>query len=89
MSYEVMWTLKAKKRLEKLEQKWIKEIIRKVLECTENPFLFLKKLKGVGAWRLRVGDFRVILDIDSLEKKIYVLTLGHRKDIYKQVTEKK
>ena len=84
MAYEVEWTAKAKGRLKKLEKKWIAEIIRKVLECAENPFLYLKRLKGIKAWRLRVGDFRVILDMDAQVGKIYVLTLGHRKDIYKE-----
>jgi len=84
MTYEVEWTLKAKKRLKKLETKWIREIIRKVCECAESPFIYLKKLKKVDKWRLRVGNFRIILHIDAAKDKIFVLKIGHRKDIYKE-----
>jgi len=84
MTYEIVWEAKAKKCLKKLETKWIREIIRKVRECGENPFLYLKKLKGDYGWRLRVGDFRVIMDIYTTENKINITSLGHRKDIYKE-----
>jgi mRNA interferase RelE/StbE len=45
----------------------------------------LKKLRTGGSpkWRLRVGVFRVILDIDTKEGIIYVLRVGHRKDVYR------
>lgn len=83
MKYKVLWSNKAKERLTKIEKKWAAEIIRKVLACSRNPFLYLKRLKGSDTFRLRVGDFRVIIDVDSLSRTLYILTLGHRKDIYK------
>ena len=41
-----------------------------------------KKLQRVGAWRIRVGDYRVVYDIDDEEKTVTVLRIGHRKDVY-------
>lgn len=88
MKYKVEWSLRAKNRLKKLEKKLAAGVIRKVIRCSENPFLYLKRLRDCDAFRLRVGDFRVILDVDSLNRTLFVLTLGHRKNIYKEISVK-
>jgi mRNA interferase RelE/StbE len=41
-----------------------------------------KKLKGVAGYRIRIGDYRVIYDINDQEIRIIVLKIGHRKQIY-------
>ena len=41
------------------------------------------KLAGREGWRIRVGDFRVIYQIDDLARVICVLHIGHRRDIYR------
>lgn len=85
MSYIVLWSPKSKKRLNKLEQKITISIIKKVEEIKTNPLHFLERLTKIKAFRLRVGDYRVIIDIKENEKKLEVLTLGHRKDVYKEI----
>lgn len=83
MTYSVEWTEKARKNLSKLDEKSILKIIQKVEEIKENPRPRLRQLKKIKSWRLRVGDYRVLIDIDETTKKLTVLTLGHRKKIYK------
>lgn len=82
MKYRVLWSRQSKERLKKIDKKWAAEIIRKVLLCAQDPFLYLKRIKGSDTFRLRVGDFRVIMDVDSLTHTIYILTVGYRKNIY-------
>jgi len=41
------------------------------------------KLQGTDAFRLRVGDYRVIYDFDLKEQRVDLLFVGHRRDIYK------
>ncbi|MDX2025183.1 type II toxin-antitoxin system RelE/ParE family toxin [Microcella sp.] len=41
-----------------------------------------KPLRGRPAWRVRVGDYRVIYTIDDGVLLIVVVTLGHRRDVY-------
>jgi mRNA interferase RelE/StbE len=41
------------------------------------------QLKGDSAWRIRVGDYRIIYDIDDGRLTVLVLALGHRRDIYR------
>jgi len=38
---------------------------------------------GTGAWRIRVGDIRVLYDIDDKAKTVEVLRIKHRRDIYR------
>ena len=41
------------------------------------------KLTGREGWRVRIGVYRIIYGIDDSEKKVIVLDIGHRKDIYR------
>ena len=87
MSYKVIFSEKAKKDLKILDkqmQKIILLYIEKNLENCENPYMHGKALKYnmKGYWRYRVGDYRLICEINGSELKIVVITIGHRKEIY-------
>ncbi len=43
----------------------------------------VKKLKGRDAWRIRAGDYRVIYEIHDQRLEILVITIGHRREIYR------
>ena len=43
----------------------------------------VKKLKGRDAWRIRAGDYRVIYEIHDRVLQIIVITVGHRREIYR------
>ncbi len=70
------------KKLERQVQIRIDEKI-KFYSLQENPLKFAEKLKDakLGEYRFRIGDYRVIFDVEN--KKIIILKVGHRKDIYK------
>ncbi|MDZ4205279.1 MAG: type II toxin-antitoxin system RelE/ParE family toxin, partial [Bacteroidales bacterium] len=42
-----------------------------------------KKLKGEAAFRIRIGDYRIIYEIDESAIHLTVVSVGHRKDVYK------
>jgi mRNA interferase RelE/StbE len=42
-----------------------------------------QKLSGREGWRIRVGDYRVIYEIDDSEHSVTVLHIGHRRDVYR------
>jgi mRNA interferase RelE/StbE len=52
------------------------------LEANPRP-ADVKKLKGRDAWRIRVGDYRVIYEIQDRILKIIVIHAGHRREIYR------
>ena len=55
----------------------------KFYSLQENPLRFADKLKDYrfGNYRFRIGDYRVLFDVE--DKKIIILKVGHRSDIYK------
>ncbi len=76
---------KAAREIEKLPAKERDRILRKLkfFAQQENPLRFAEKLTDFrfGELRFRIGDYRIICDIDG--SKIIILKVGHRKDIYK------
>ena len=81
--YKVIWDEKVYDALNKLEPIISRRIINKVKELSENPYSKdIKKLKGMDGFRLRVGDYRVIFEIEK--NIIYILKVGHRRNIYEE-----
>lgn len=85
--YKVIFTKKADKQFRKLDRQTFIQIItwiKKNLEGCENPRSKGKGLVGdrSGEWRYRVGDYRIIAEIRDSEILIYILEVGHRKEIY-------
>ena len=74
---------KAKKQLIKLEKKVIEIILKKIYSIRENPLHYIERLTGIPSWKLRVGDYRVILSINTKENKVFIEKVGHRRDVYK------
>ena len=87
MRYHVEFTKEALKQLKKLDRQSAALIlgwIRKNLENCENPRIHGKGLTAnrSGQWRYRVGDYRIIAEIQDDKVIILVLNVGHRRDIY-------
>lgn len=87
MSYKVSFSPKAAKQIRKLDKNTATLILRylyKHIDGSDNP---RSKGKGLtanraGQWRYRIGDYRVICDINDDELIVLAVTVGHRKDIY-------
>ena len=87
MKYSVEYSQRAVKELKKLDrytQRMIFSWIDKNLNGCENPRLHGKALTAnrKGQWRYRVGDYRLITDIQDDRIVILILSVGHRKSIY-------
>ena len=87
MKYRVVLTDKAKKQLKKLDKHTAALIVgwlEKNLQGCDNPRVHGKSLVAnrSGQWRYRVGDFRLICEIEDDKITILVLEIGHRKSIY-------
>ncbi len=87
MSYRVEFSKAALKQLKKLDRTtaaFILGWVRKNLEGCEKPRIHGKELTAnrSGEWRYRVGDYRLIAEINDGEVIILVLRVGHRCDVY-------
>ena len=80
--YKVILSAKARKKINKLPKEDGLKIIRKLKSIRENPIPYLKKLKGNRFWRLRVEDYRAVLDVIIVGKKIIVLRIDKRSKVY-------
>ncbi|WAI00478.1 type II toxin-antitoxin system RelE family toxin [Methanogenium organophilum] len=88
MGYTVLLTRRAKKSLCELPKNIAREIYLelKTLSSEDNPKKYVKKLKGnknPPFYSLRVGSYRVILNIEDNVMVIHVIEVGHRKNIYR------
>jgi len=83
MVYEIIWSPKSKEGLRDLEAGIQLRIIRKVGELKLAPYHFIERLTGTTSWKLRIDDYRILMDMNEKKKKIYILKVGHRKNIYK------
>lgn len=84
MGYTVYLKRSAEKELEKLPTKIHDKIINILLSLKENPFpRNSKKLRGREGYRIRVGDYRVLYLIDESGRTIEVISVAHRKEVYR------
>ncbi|MFA4907854.1 MAG: type II toxin-antitoxin system RelE/ParE family toxin [archaeon] len=79
--YRIFFSKSARKEFEKLERP-LQARIKAVLERIKFfPEKYVKKLEQ-DICRLRVGDYRLIMEIKNAEQEIWVNKVGHRKNIY-------
>ena len=82
MTYKVILSQDAEKELESLEKNVQNRIVSKLESIRERPLDYVKRLVGVPLYSLRVGDYRVIMDIKNKEIIIFVIRMGHRSKVY-------
>lgn len=87
MRYHVEFSKRALKDIKKLDKSTAALIlgwIRKNLEGCENPRIHGKGLTAnhSGEWRYRVGDYRLLAEIQDGKLIILMLTVGHRSEVY-------
>ena len=85
MSYEIIFTDTSRKQFKKLEKDIQERIIKALERIRIRPEAHIKKLIGGPGYRLRVGEYRIILDIEKEKLIILVIKIGHRKNIYKKL----
>ncbi len=87
MSYSVVFTAEAKKELKRLDKHTASLIIgwiEKNLQGCDNPRAKGRGLSAnrSGQWRYRIGDYRLITEIQDDKIIILVVSIGHRRDVY-------
>jgi mRNA interferase RelE/StbE len=85
----MIWKIKYQPQAQKFLEKSDHQIQRQILKCLDqaikNPKLFGKALTSnlKGLWRYRVGDYRIICDLQEKELVVLVIEINHRSKIYK------
>ncbi len=84
MSYAVFGLSEIERELSRVRKKDYEKIEAAILRSGEDPRpVNCRKLKGGDAWRIRIGDYRVIYEIDVTARIVTILGVGHRKEVYR------
>lgn len=82
--YELKITRLAQKELGSLEENTYRRIKQAIVSLAETPRpVGCKKLANRDAWRVRMGDYRVIYEIHDRELVVIVIRVVHRKEAYR------
>ena len=84
MSYSIDWHPKVRKFLRKLPRFLSARIVLKARDMKTDPFHYLEHYEGETYYKLRVGDYRLLVDVDFQKKRLFIRVIGHRKNIYKK-----
>ena len=82
MPYEIIYSDRAADDLASLYATTAKRIKKRLDAVKSDPHIYVKRLGGVKLFSLRVGDYRVIMDIKNNKMIIFVVTIGHRREVY-------
>ena len=85
--YKLVFDEKVIKVLEKLPKQITHRILKKLLDCKEDPFRYFEKLSKRSEFKLGIGDYRAISDIQNNKLIIFVIYIGHRKKMYKEIKQ--
>jgi mRNA interferase RelE/StbE len=84
MKYKIVFTRRAIKDISSLEPEVKDRIAEALTKYSEDPLGYAKKMvdPSLGTYRFRIGDYRIIFDIE--DEEIVILRVGHRREIYRK-----
>jgi len=81
--YEIILAKSVEKFLDKLDSKEKERIILALDKLRIRPEAYIKRLVGEKLYKFRVGNYRLIIDLNKNQLLILVVKMGHRRNIYK------
>ena len=84
MTWEIIWSEKSVKQLKKIDLKNAQRIYDSVQDCMKEPFQTVTRLANSPFYKLRVGNYKVILDLQQSKMTIFVVETDLRGQIYKK-----
>jgi mRNA interferase RelE/StbE len=84
VKYRLLYTRRAAKDIQSLDENIKQRIGRTLLRYSDEPLKRAQKLSdpGLGTYRFRVGEYRVIFDLEGSD--IVILRVGHRREIHRR-----
>ena len=88
MTYHVkLLPSRASSFLDTLDKSVAERITKKLRVVENNPFRYLERYTGKGRYKLRIGKYRALIDVDSKNRELLVMALDKRSRIYKRRKE--
>lgn len=89
MVYKIVLSENSTSQLEAIDKISRKKIIKKLKLIRNNPIQAFDHLSGRKEFKLRVGNYRIIAIILPNENAVFIIAIGHGKDIYKKLKQQK
>lgn len=85
MSYQILIERRALKELAKLPSSMTHRVTAAIdaLQAQPRPHHAKKLVGSRNQWRIRVGDYRVLYDINDRAHEVHIYAIGHRREIYR------
>ncbi|KAF5433353.1 mRNA interferase RelE/StbE [Candidatus Methanophagaceae archaeon] len=85
-SYDIQWKNSAERDLRNINPQQVPRIIKVVETLVDNPFPQQhRKLRGSErVYRIRVGDYRVIYQVDTKTKNVIIYHVRHRREVHRK-----
>jgi mRNA interferase RelE/StbE len=84
VNYAVIALARVERDLSRLDKKDYERVEAGIFQLGREPRpTNCQKLKGREAWRIRVGDYRVIYEINDDAKPVRIIRVGHRREVYR------
>ena len=84
MSYSLFILPRAQREMASLNARDRERVKEGILQLREDPRpANCKKLTGREGWRIRIGDYRVVYEVDDSSRSVTILDIGHRREVYR------
>jgi mRNA interferase RelE/StbE len=84
VTYLLLILPRAQREMKSLNARDLEKIKKAILALSDDPRpTNCQKLTGREGWRIRIGDYRVIYEIDDSNASITIMQVGHRREIYR------
>ena len=82
--YRILYDKRIEKDIRSISKDTLRSILEKIEKLGNNPrYKGTEKLVGIKGYRLRVGNYRVLYQIDDKEKVVKIFRIKHRKEVYR------
>ena len=82
MVWDVLWSSRSVWQLKKLDKKHARMIRDAIVGARENPYAVVRRLSDSAFFRMRVGSYRIIMDLRQGAMIIFVIEVNHRRRVY-------
>ena len=84
MTYAIKWHPQAYKVLRKLPKNIIERVLYKLDKIVEDPFRFLKHFEGRNLYKLRIGNYRALIEVNYEKRLLLIKVFDQRSKIYQK-----
>jgi len=84
MIYSIEWHPQAYRTLYKLPRQVKQRILDKLDQITSDPFRYLDHYEGNNTYKLRIGDYRLLVDVDLRDRVLLIQVFDKRGRVYKR-----